>query len=76
MWSVAMTDFFQMIIIMVGMLIVGAYVADLVPQGMGGMLKSAADNGMLNPFPAMKVDGALNYSGMFAFVAALLTLGF
>lgn len=33
MWSVAMTDFFQMIIIMVGLLIVGYYVTGLLPDG-------------------------------------------
>ncbi len=36
----------------------------------------AAENGLLNPFPALTVGDALNYAGMFAFVTALLTMGF
>lgn len=30
----------------------------------------------MNPFPALTVGDALNYAGMFAFVTALLTMGF
>jgi Na+/proline symporter len=78
MWSVAMTDFFQMIIIMVGMVIVGYYVTGLLPDGGGVMtvVSHAAADGKLNPFPALTIGDAFNYAGMFAFVSALLTLGF
>lgn len=78
MWSVAMTDFFQMIIIMVGMLIVGYYVSGIVPDG-GGMMavvNHAAEAGKLDMLPALTVGDAINYAGMLAFVSALLTLGF
>ena len=50
MWSVAITDFIQMIIIMIGMLYMGWEVSNMV-GGAGKVIEHAADNGKLNIWP-------------------------
>ncbi len=72
MWSVALTDFFQMIIIVVGMLIAAFFVTSL--PGAGGMshvISAAYDAGKFTLLP----DGA-SLSSLIAIVAAILTMGF
>jgi SSS family solute:Na+ symporter len=51
MWAVAITDFLQMIIIMIGMLYMGWEVSGMV-GGVGTVVSHAADAGKLNLFPA------------------------
>jgi SSS family transporter len=50
MWSVAITDFVQMIIIMIGMLYMGWEISNMV-GGAGKVISHAADNGKLNIWP-------------------------
>ena len=50
MWSVAITDFIQMIIIMIGMLYMGWEVSNMV-GGAGKVIEHAADHGKLNIWP-------------------------
>lgn len=72
MWSVALTDFFQMIIIVVGMLIAAFFVTSL--PGAGGMshvLSTAYDAGKFTLLP----DG-VSLSSIIAIIAAILTMGF
>lgn len=76
MWSIAMTDFFQMTIIMVGMLIVGYFVSGMVPGGIGEVVRHAADSGKLEILPSFMIGDAINFVGMIAFLSALLTMGF
>jgi SSS family solute:Na+ symporter len=76
MWSVAMTDFFQMAIIMIGMLIVGYVISGMVPGGAVEIVQHAADNGKLEFFPAFRANDAINFAGMVGFLSALLTMGF
>ncbi len=69
MWSVALTTFFQMIVIVLGLL----YIAWLVTGMTGGVapvLEHAASNGKFHFWPD------LNAVAMVAFISGLLTMGF
>ena len=52
MFSVAITDFIQMIIIVLGMLYIAFVVSGLVPGGAGAVVSHAASAGKFNIFPA------------------------
>lgn len=69
MWSVALTDFIQMIVIVVGMLYVGYVVTGEVQGGAAAVVEHAANAGKFNFWP----DASL--AGILAFVGALVTLG-
>jgi SSS family solute:Na+ symporter len=69
MWSVALTDFMQMIVIVLGMLYVGYVVTGEVNGGVGAVIDHARDAGKFNFFPEASLAGIL------AFVGALVTLG-
>lgn len=58
MWSVAITDFLQMIIIVVGMLYIGWEVSDMV-GGAGSVIAHAANAGKLDFWPAPTVRESL-----------------
>jgi Na+/proline symporter len=69
MWSVALTTFFQMIVIVAGLV----YIAWLISQQTGGImpvLEHAAANGKFEFWPE------LNAVAMVAFLSGLLTMGF
>ena len=69
MWSVALTDFFQMTIIVVGLL----YIAWLVGEragGVGNVVSHAQAAGKLDFLPAFEIKDIV------AFVAGVLTMGF
>jgi len=59
MFSVAITDFIQMIIIVLGMLYIGFEVSGLVPGGVGAVVSHAAANGKFNILPAPAVKDIL-----------------
>lgn len=67
MWAVAITDFLQMIIIMIGMLYMGWEVSGMV-GGAGKVIEHAAEAGKLNLFPAP------NAQDMIWFFAAWITM--
>jgi SSS family solute:Na+ symporter len=69
MWSVALTDFMQMIVIVLGMLYVGYVVTGEVNGGVGAVIDHARDAGKFNFWPEASLAGIL------AFVGALVTLG-
>lgn len=58
MWSVAITDFLQMIIIVVGMLYIGWEVSDMV-GGAGSVIAHAANAGKLDFWPAPSAKESL-----------------
>ncbi len=58
MWSVAITDFIQMIVILVGMVYIGAEVSGMV-GGVGTVVSHAADAGKLAFFPALELKDVL-----------------
>jgi Na+/proline symporter len=69
MWSVALTTFFQMIVIVLGLL----YIAWLISQQTGGVMPviaHASQNGKFHFWPE------LNAVAMVAFLSGLLTMGF
>ena len=68
MWSVALTDFFQMIIIVLGMLYVGYIVTGQLEGGVTQVLDHAANSGKFNFWPEPTLAGIL------AFLGAFLTL--
>jgi SSS family solute:Na+ symporter len=68
MWSVAMTDFFQMIIIVLGMLYVGYIVTGQLDGGVSEVLHHAENAGKFNFWPEPTLAGIL------AFLGAFLTL--
>ena len=69
MWSVALTTFFQMVIIVLGLLYIAWLVSDMA-GGVGTVVKHASDNGKFEFWPRLTaVD-------MLAFVAAWITMGF
>ena len=68
MFSVAITDFIQMIIIVLGMLYIGYEVSGLVPGGAGAVVSHAAANGKFNIFPALQLKDVL------WFLAAWMTM--
>ena len=67
MWAVAITDFLQMIIIVVGMLYIGGEMAGQT-GGIGVVIEHAAAAGKLNFFPDF------NLASILGFVAALVTM--
>lgn len=69
MWSVAVTTFVQMIIIVLGLLYIAWYVSGLA-GGVSTVVRHAADHGKFAFWPG------LSASGILAFVAAWITLGF
>lgn len=71
MWSVAMTDFFQMIIIMVGMLLVAWYVGDEA-GGMTNVVSQAVADGKFSLFGSEPIT----LMGIVAILSAVLTMGF
>jgi solute:Na+ symporter, SSS family len=72
MWSVALTDFFQMIIIVVGMVIATFYVASLSGAGsISTVFSTALADGKFDLLP----DG-ISISAIVAILVAVLTMGF
>lgn len=69
MWSVAITDFLQMIIIVVGMLYIGWEVSGMV-GGAGNVIAHARDAGKLEFWPSATPKELL------WFIAAFITMGF
>lgn len=69
MWSVAFTDFFQMILIVLGMLYIG-YVVSGLTGGVGAVVKHAANAGKFEFWPKF------NARDILAFVAAWVTMMF
>ena len=67
MWAVAVTDFLQMIIIMLGMLWIGGEVSGMV-GGVGAVVEHAAQAGKFNLLPA------LDLKEIVGFVAAWVTM--
>jgi SSS family solute:Na+ symporter len=67
MWSVALTDFFQMIIIVAGLLFIAFMMSDLA-GGAGAVVSHAADAGKLNMMPELTLAGILG------FIAAAVTI--
>lgn len=71
MWSVAMTDFFQMIIIMVGMLLVAWYLSGDA-GGVTNIVSQAVADGKFSFFG----DERITLVGIVAILSAILTMGF
>lgn len=69
MWSVALTDFMQMTIIIVGLFYIAWLVGDMA-GGVGTVVNHANDAGKLNFLPA------LDPKDIIAFLAGILTMGF
>jgi SSS family transporter len=69
MWAVAITDFLQMIIIVLGMLLIGGTVADLA-GGVGTVVHHAMEAGKFSFWPSM------NTAKILAFTAAAVTMMF
>lgn len=69
MWSVALTDFFQMSIIVIGLLYI-LYVASDMAGGLGHVVRHAAEKGQFNFWPAA------NSRDVIAFIAAWITMMF
>jgi len=69
MWSVALTTFFQMIIIVLGLFYIAWLVSDLT-GGVGPVVQHAADHHKFRFWPE------LNAAAMVAFISGLLTMGF
>ncbi len=59
MFSVAITDFIQMIIIVIGMLFIGWEVSGIVPGGVGAVISHAASNGKFHLLPAPELKDIL-----------------
>src|SRR5271154_6994889 len=68
MFSVAITDFIQMIIIVLGMLYIGWEVSGLVPGGVVAVVSHAAEHGKFHMMPE------LNAKDVLAFFAAWITM--
>ncbi|OAJ70202.1 sodium:solute symporter [Methylobacillus sp. MM3] len=69
MWSVALTTFFQMIIIVLGLFWIAYLVSDMA-GGVGTVVAHAQSAGKFNFWPK------LNTVAMIAFISGLLTMGF
>jgi Na+/proline symporter len=67
MWAVAITDFLQMIIIVIGMLYIGGSVSGMV-GGVGAVVQHAAASGKFSFWPA------LDFKEVIGFVAAWITM--
>lgn len=70
MWSVAMTDFVQMIVIVVGMLFVGVVVTGKIDGGAVAVIEHASNAGKFDFWPEP------NLAAILAFIAAFVTLAF
>lgn len=70
MWSVAMTDFFQMTLIVAGLLYIAWVVTGQVEGGVSTVVSHAAAHGKFEMLPKADLAGVLG------FVGALVTLGF
>jgi SSS family solute:Na+ symporter len=70
MWSVALTDFFQMTLIMAGLLYIAWVVTGEIDGGAATVIRHAADAGKLTVLPETNVAGVLG------FIGAIVTLGF
>lgn len=72
MWSVALTDFFQMIIIVVGMLIASFFVTSLPgADGMFNVVQHAYENGKFDLLPE-----GISFVAIIGIISAVLTMGF
>ncbi|MBU0689419.1 MAG: sodium:solute symporter family protein [Gammaproteobacteria bacterium] len=69
MWSVALTTFVQMIVIVIGLIYISTLLADMT-GGVAPVVQHAADNNKFNFWPDM------NAVAMVAFISGLLTMGF
>jgi Na+/proline symporter len=69
MWSVAITTFFQMIIIVLGLIYIAWLVSDMT-GGVAPVIEHAAQNDKFHFWPQM------NAIAMVAFISGLLTMGF
>ncbi len=69
MWSVAMTTFFQMIVIVIGLLYIATQLADMT-GGVAPVIEHAANNAKFRFWPEM------NAVAMIAFISGLITMGF
>jgi Na+/proline symporter len=69
MWSVALTTFFQMIVIVLGLLYIALQLADMT-GGVAPVIEHAAANGKFHFWPD------LNGVAMVAFISGLITMGF
>jgi Na+/proline symporter len=61
MFSVAITDFIQMIIIVLGMLYIGFEVSGLVPGGASAVVSHAAENGKFHILPPPDLKSVLGF---------------
>ena len=61
MFSVAITDFIQMIIIVVGMVYIGYEVSGIVPGGATAVVSHAAQQGKFNILPPMDLKSVLGF---------------
>ncbi len=69
MWSVALTTFVQMIVIVIGLIYISTLLADMT-GGVAPVVRHAADSNKFNFWPDM------NAVAMMAFISGLLTMGF
>ncbi len=69
MWSVALTTFFQMIVIVIGLIYISTLLAGMT-GGVQPVIEHAAANGKFHFWPEM------NAVAMVAFISGLLTMGF
>ncbi|NMG75379.1 sodium:solute symporter family protein [Aromatoleum diolicum] len=69
MWSVALTDFMQMIVIIIGLFYIAWLVGDMA-GGVGMVLNHASEAGKFNFLPAFEAKDII------AFLAGILTMGF
>ena len=69
MWSVALTDFVQMIMIVVGLIVI-AFTISGTAGGAGVVINHAMENGKLDFWPELSAAGILG------FIAAWVTMGF
>ncbi len=69
MWSVALTTFFQMIVIVLGLLYIAWLVSDMT-GGVAPVIEHAVQNNKFHFWPEM------NAVAMIAFISGLLTMGF
>ncbi len=69
MWSVALTTFFQMIIIVIGLIYIAFLISDLT-GGIAPVIEHAANNAKFRFWPQMSAVA------MIAFLSGLLTMGF
>lgn len=70
MWSVAMTDFLQMIMIVAGLIVICFYITTLA-GGSDVVLNAATNDGKFDNFMP-----EISLAGILAFIAAIITMGF